>query len=78
VLNRIDDLGCLAVCVTFLDELASLGDATASFVATVEPDDPSRRTFEVLRRPADGRAYAWAIAGMYGLSYDKLTARIVR
>jgi DNA mismatch repair protein MutS len=76
VLNRIDDLGCVAVCVTFLDELASLGDSTSSVVATVEPDDPSRRTFKVVRRPADGRAYAWAIAGKYGLSHDKLTARI--
>ena len=78
VLNRIHDLGCLAVCVTFLDELASSSDAIASVVATVEPDDPSRRTFRVVRRPADGRAYAWAIAGKYGLSYDKLTARISR
>ena len=78
VLTRIIDLGCLAVWVTFVDELASLSEATASMVAMVAPDDPSRRTFKVVRRPADGRAYAWALADKYGLSYERLRARIGR
>jgi DNA mismatch repair protein MutS len=76
VLIRLVDLGCLAVCVTFVDELTSLDEATVSMVATVEPDDPSRRTFKIVRQPADGRAYAWAIADKYGLSYKRLRSRI--
>jgi DNA mismatch repair protein MutS len=78
VLHRILALDCLAVCVTFLDELSVLGEATVSMVAQVEPDDPSRRTFEIVRRPADGRAYAWALARRYGLSYERLRSRIGR
>jgi DNA mismatch repair protein MutS len=58
VLKQIVDVGCLAVCVTFDDELSSLGDATVSMVATVAPDDPSVRTFKIVRKRADGRAYA--------------------
>lgn len=78
VLKRVIELGCPAVWVTFVDELASLGEETASMVATVAPDDPSRRTFEIVRRPAEGRAYAWAIARKYGLSYHGLRERIGR
>jgi len=78
VLKRIVELGCLAVWVTFVDELASMGEATASMVAKVEPNDPSKRTFKIVRQPADGRAYAWALADKYGLSYERLRARIGR
>jgi DNA mismatch repair protein MutS len=78
VLTQIGELGCLATCVTFVDELASLGPATASMVAAVAPDDPSRRTFEIVRRPADGRAYAWALADKYGLSRDRIRSRVSR
>lgn len=78
VLDRLLALGCPAVCVTFVDELASLGEETVSMVATVAPDDPSERTFRIVRRPADGRAYALAIAAKYGLSYERLRSRVGR
>jgi DNA mismatch repair protein MutS len=78
VLKRLTELGCLAVCVTFVDELSSLNEATLSMVATVAPDDPSQRAFKIVRRPADGRAYAWALADKYGLSYERLRNRISR
>lgn len=76
VLNRIDRIGALAVYVTFVDELASLGDATISMVSEIVPDNPSERTFRVVRRPADGLAYADAIARKYGLEYERLMERI--
>ncbi len=76
VLERIIALGCVAVYVTFLDELASLDRACVSMVAEVEHDDPTRRTFKFTRRPADGLAYAAALADKYGLTRDVLVDRI--
>jgi DNA mismatch repair protein MutS len=76
VLDELIESGGLGVCVTFIDELSRRGVATVSMVAQVSQDDPARRTFQVLRQPADGRAYAWALAQKYGLSYEQLRERL--
>jgi DNA mismatch repair protein MutS len=78
VLRRIIAVGCLAVYVTFLDELASLDPACVSMVGEVAQDDPTQRTFHFTRRPADGLAYAAALADKYGLSREKLAQRVPR
>jgi DNA mismatch repair protein MutS len=78
VLQRIIAIGCVAVYVTFLDELASLDPVCVSMVGEVAPHDPTQRTFRFTRRRADGMAYAAALAAKYGLTHESLLDRITR
>ena len=76
VLHAVLDAGAVGVCVTFIDELASLDPRVVSLVTGVDPDDTTRRTFRVRSGRADGQAHALALAGKYGLTREQLRGRI--
>lgn len=78
LLTRLDRSGARAACVTFLDELSRLSPTTVSMVAGVDRDDPTRRTFRIERRPADGLAYARALARQHHLTAEDLDRRLAR
>lgn len=78
VLGALLERDCLGVCVTFVDELSTLGEETVSLVSGISAEDATTRSFKIERRPADGLSYAVSIAEKYGLTYQRLTERISR
>jgi DNA mismatch repair protein MutS len=76
VLTKVIQLGALGVYVTFVDDLAALGEQVVSMMSTIVPDSPADRTYKVVRKPADGLAYALALAEKHGLTYQQLTERL--
>jgi len=73
---KIIALDLLCVWVTFVEELASLADQTVSMISTVVPENPAQRTYQIVRRPADGLAYAMSIAEKYRLTDTMIRERI--
>ena len=77
VMRRIIGKDLICLFVTFIDELAALSDTSVSMVSTIVPGDPVSRTYKIVRRAADGRAYAMAVAEKHRLTYEQLRERIV-
>ena len=76
IMTELSRRDMLALLVTFLDELTAFDGKTVSLVGSASQADPSLRTYRVERRPAEGLAYALAIAEKHGVTRERLKARI--
>ncbi len=76
ILSRISELDAICVWVTFLDELSTFNEKVVSMVSTVSPENPLERTFKIIRKPADGLAYALSLAEKHRLMYEQILERI--
>jgi hypothetical protein len=85
ILGKIAERGSICLLVTFMEELSrgknGDGEPTGeriSLVSVVHPDNPAGRTYKIVRKPADGRAYAQVMAEKHHLTYEEVKKRIQR
>jgi DNA mismatch repair protein MutS len=76
VLAKVIELDLLCVYVTFVDALASLGPSVVSMASTIVQENPAERTYKIVRKPADGLAYALALAAKHRVTYQQLKERL--
>ncbi len=76
IIKRIDKLDAFCIWVTFIDELSQMSDKTVSLVSQVDTNDINKRTYKILPKKADGKAYAASIADKYHLNYEQIIKRI--
>jgi DNA mismatch repair protein MutS len=78
ILEHFISLDCICLYVTHIHELASISDKVISLAATAIPGKDVLRTYKIVRKPADGLAYANTIAEKYDLSFSRIKERIGR
>lgn len=76
ILKYFISVDCICLYVTHIHELASISEKVTSLVAAVNTDTKSTRTYKIVRKPADGCAYANSIVEKYNLAYRQIKERI--
>ncbi len=76
ILRQISDMDAICLWITFADELSAFNEKTVSMVTELNPSDPSVRTYRIIRKKADGKAYAMMIAEKNHLTYRQIIGRI--
>ena len=77
ILEYFASLDCIVLYVTHIYELSSINHKVVSLTASVDLSvSKATRTYKILRKPADGFAYAHSIAEKYHLTYKEIKERI--
>lgn len=76
LMKKLNEIGSIACLVTFIDGLSDENQSVVTMMSTVSPTNPSERTYRVIRAPADGLAYALALAEKNGVTYSQLRNRL--
>ncbi len=76
LLKRLLSRGAICFYVTHTFEIAFDSDDYVSLVATVVEDGSYRRTFRIVRKQADGVAYANSIVSKYKLDFSHINYRL--
>lgn len=67
---------CYGIYVTHIQELAEEKEGIISLVAQLEPGEEKKRSYRMLRMPAQGYGYSDVLVKKFGLEYDVILRRL--
>jgi DNA mismatch repair protein MutS len=76
ILDYLISLDCICLYVTHIYELTLLSKKVVSLLALVNSTEGAVRTYKIVRKSADGHAYANSIVEKYNLAYSQIKERI--
>ncbi len=76
IIDRVDELDMLCVWVTFIEEINKMSSKTVSMTSDIDKENIEHRTYKIIRKEADGLAYAKSIAKKYRLDYEQIMQRV--
>jgi len=76
IIKKIDKLDAFCIWVTFIEELNNTSDKTLSMVSVIDKNDIDKRTYKIIEKQPEGKAYAYSIAKKYHLGYEQILERI--
>ncbi|MDQ7092194.1 hypothetical protein REC12_01140 [Desulfosporosinus sp. PR] len=78
MMERFTEIGCMAVCVTFFEELAVYSPQTVSMMSGILPGPGAQRSHRITRQAPDGQAYALSLAEKKELTYEQIIRRLTQ
>jgi len=75
-MKKIDRLDLLCIWVTFIEKINNMSDKTVSMISDIDKANIEHRTYKIVRKEADGLAYAKSIATKYHLNYEQILQRL--
>ncbi|NOX15656.1 MAG: DNA mismatch repair protein MutS [Epsilonproteobacteria bacterium] len=75
-MEKIDKLDLLCIWVTFIEKVNNMSAKTVSMISDIDKQDIEHRTYKIIRKEADGLAYAKSIAAKYHLNYKQILQRV--
>ncbi|MFK5881097.1 MAG: hypothetical protein QM482_02690 [Sulfurospirillum sp.] len=76
IMEKIDKLDLLCIWVTFIYRLSGMSEKAISMTSVINEKNIENRTYKIIKKESDGRAYAKSLAQKYHLSFEQIIKRI--
>lgn len=76
IMKTIDKKDLFCIWVTFIEELNDMSKKTKSMVTLIDENNIDKRSYKIVHKKPDGKAYAMSLSKKYHLSYEQILQRI--